>query len=104
KHGRLVAQLSTDGITVDTLHVEDVNGHPLDVQGSLGTHELRVGDLAIRGTARQFEVLRNQYGRLDINATLDLTGQFESPRLAGRIRVSTGEVNVARILDRTLLH
>ena len=103
KNGRLVAELSTDRITVDTLHVEDVNGHPLDVQGSLGTHELRVGDLAIRGTARQFEVLRNQYGRLEINAALDLTGQFESPRLAGRITLTGGELNVDRILARTML-
>ena len=57
KNGRLAAQLTTDRVTVEALHIEDVNGHPLDVQGSLGTHELRVGDLAIRGTARQFEVL-----------------------------------------------
>ena len=103
KNGRLAAQLSTDRVTVEALHIEDVNGHPLDVQGSLGTHELRVGELAIRGTARQFEVLRNQYGRIEVNATLDLNGQFESPRLAGRVSVSGGELNVDRILDRTML-
>ena len=103
RNGRLAAQLSPDRVTVDTLHVEDANGHPLDVEGSLGTHELRVGDLAIKGTARQFEVLRNEYGRLEINAALDLTGQFESPRLAGRVTVSGGTLNVDRILERTVL-
>ena len=103
RNGRLAAQLSTDRVTVETLHVEDSSGHPLDVQGSLGTHELRVGDLAIKGTARQFEVLRNEYGRLAIDATLDLNGQFEQPRLMGRITVSGGELNVDRILDRTML-
>jgi autotransporter translocation and assembly factor TamB len=103
RNGRLAAQLSTDRITVEALHVEDSSGHPLDVQGSLGTHELRVGDLAIKGTARQFEVLRNEFGRLNIDATLDLSGQFEMPRLMGRITVSGGELNVDRILDRTML-
>jgi translocation and assembly module TamB len=103
RNGRLAAQLSTDRVTVETLHIEDSSGHPLDVEGSLGTHELRVGDLAIKGTARQFEVLRNEYGRLAIDATLDLSGQFEMPRLMGRITISSGELNVDRILDRTVL-
>ena len=104
KNGRLAAQLATDRITVESLHVEDANGDPLDVDGSLGTHELRVGDLSINVTARQFEVLRNEYGRMDINAKLELRGQFESPRLSGRITVSGGLLNVDRILDRTMLH
>ena len=43
----------TDRVTVESLHVEDVDGHPLDVRGSLGTHELRVGELEIEATARQ---------------------------------------------------
>jgi translocation-and-assembly-module (TAM) inner membrane subunit TamB-like protein len=103
RNGRLAAQLSTDRVTVETLHLEDSAGHPLDVQGSLGTHELRVGDLAIHGVARQFEVLRNEYGRLAVDATVDLNGQFEMPRLSGRITISGGELNVDRILDRTLL-
>lgn len=103
KNGRLAAQLATDRVTVEALHVEDSSGNPLDVKGSLGTHELRVGDLAIDVTARQFEVLRNEYGRMNVNATVALRGQFEMPRLAGRITVSGGSLNVDRILDRTML-
>jgi autotransporter translocation and assembly factor TamB len=102
-NGSLATQLAEDRVTVESFHLEDSSGHPLDVQGSLGTHELRVADLAIHGTTRQFEVLRNEYGRLDVNANVDLTGQFEMPRLSGRITVSGGELNVDRILDRTLL-
>jgi autotransporter translocation and assembly factor TamB len=103
RNARLAARLATERVTVDALHVEDANGHALDVQGSLGTHELRVGDLAIDVTARDFEVLRNEYGRMDINARLELRGEFESPRLEGRITVSGGTLNVDRILDRTML-
>ena len=44
--------------------------HSLDVHGSLGTHELRVGDLEIEVTAHRFEVMRNEFGRVDVDATL----------------------------------
>src|SRR5262245_18747274 len=94
QNARMAVLLPQDRVTVNSLHVEDSNGNPLDVQGSLATHELRVGDLAIDVTARQFEVLRNEFGRMDINARLALRGQFESPRLDGRITVTSGQLNV----------
>ncbi|HUR35783.1 MAG TPA: translocation/assembly module TamB domain-containing protein [Vicinamibacterales bacterium] len=102
KNGRLALQLASDRVSVDALHVEDEEGHPLDVTGTLGTHELRVGDLQVAVKARAFQVLRNEYGRVDVDADLDFTGQFESPRLAGRITVAGGSLNVDRILDRAL--
>lgn len=102
RNGRLALQLATDRVAVDLLHVEDEEGHPLEVTGSLGTHELRVGDLAVTVSARGFEVLRNEYGRVDIDAQLNLSGEFESPKLTGRLTVTGGALNVDRILDRTL--
>ena len=48
KHGRATLRLARDRVGIDALHVEDSDGHPLDVHGSLGTHELSVGDLADR--------------------------------------------------------
>ena len=39
---------------------------------------------------------------MDVNASLQLRGQFESPRLTGRITVAGGEINVDRILDRAV--
>jgi autotransporter translocation and assembly factor TamB len=82
--------------------VEDRNGNPLDVRGSLGTHELRVAALEIDATARGFEVLRNEFGRIDVDMALTLRGQFESPRAEGRITVTGGELRVDTILDRAL--
>src|SRR5205823_6972825 len=49
--------LARDKIAVESLHVEDVDGDPLDVHGSLGTHEMRVGDVEIEATTRRFEAL-----------------------------------------------
>ncbi|MFN7914311.1 MAG: translocation/assembly module TamB domain-containing protein [Vicinamibacterales bacterium] len=102
QRGRMALNLATERVAVDMLHVEDENGHALEVTGSLGTRQLRVSDLAVAVDARDFQVLRNQYGRVDIDARLNLTGQFESPRLTGRLTVTGGVLNVDRILDRTL--
>src|SRR5213079_1123700 len=47
KNGRATIRLAADRITVESFHLEDEKGQPLEVRGSLGTHELRVGELAI---------------------------------------------------------
>jgi len=103
RNGRASVRLNTDRVTVTALHLEDRDGDALDVIGSLGTHELKVSDLEIDVVARQFEVLRNELGRVDINAQLSLRGIFESPRVAGTVTIAGGELQVGSILDRTLL-
>jgi hypothetical protein len=102
KNGRASLQLASERITVDTLHVEDGGGHPLDVRGSLATHELRVGDLEIDAGARHFEVVNNEFGRVDVDATLHLRGRLESPRVVGDITIASGDLKVDQILERAL--
>ncbi len=102
RNGRVSLRLASDRVDVQQLRVEDEQGNPLELTGSLGTHEMRVGDLRVAMNARQFRVLNNEYGQLDIDARLNVEGEFESPRLTGRIAVSGGTLSVDRILDRTL--
>src|SRR4029079_7161253 len=94
--------LARDKIEVESLHIEDADRHPLDLQGSLATHELRVGDVEISATARRFEVMRNELGRINVDASLQITGRFETPRLTGDLTISAGTVRVDEILARTL--
>ena len=103
RNARAAITLASDEITVDSLHVEDTAGRPLDVHGSLGTHELRVGALEIEGTASRFEVMHNELGRINLDAKLQLRGQFEAPRLAGDLTITSGSsVRVDEILQRAL--
>ena len=102
ENGRAAIQIAPDRITVESLHLEDEDGQALDVRGSLGTHELKVGDLAIDLTADRFRVLRNEYGQLDINAMLSIRGEFEAPRLAGDLTIAGDRVQIDRILERAL--
>ena len=103
KNGRASIEFATDKVTVNALHVEDSGGHALDVHGSLGTHELRVGDLEIEATASRFEVLRNELGRVNLDAKLELRGRYETPRIAGDITITNGSsLRVDELLQRTL--
>jgi autotransporter translocation and assembly factor TamB len=94
--------LASERITVESLHVEDRDGHPLDVHGSLGTHELRVGDLQIEGSARRFEVMHRDLGTVAIDATLQLRGRYEAPRIGGDITIVNSTLRVDEILSRAL--
>ncbi len=102
KNGQAALRLAADRITVQQFHLEDSASRTLDMKGSLGTHELRVADLEMDVVASRFEVLRNEFGRVDVDARLSFRGQFESPRVTGAITVVAGELNVNEILDRTV--
>jgi autotransporter translocation and assembly factor TamB len=102
KNGRASLALSSDRIDVNSFHVEDGAGRPLDLHGSLGTHELRVGELEIDVNTRNFEVLRNEFGRVNIDAALELRGSLEMPRVQGKLTIDSGSANVDAILERAL--
>jgi autotransporter translocation and assembly factor TamB len=102
RNGRALLQLTRDRVTVDMLRIEDSGGQALDVRGSLGTRALKVGDLDIDISAKRFQVLRNQFGTIDIDANLELRGIFESPRIAGNLAIASGELKIDRITDRVL--
>src|SRR5262249_54226997 len=52
--------------------------------------------------AKGFQVLRNEFGRVSVDAQISVNGEFESPRVTGRVAVSGGALQVDRVLDRTL--
>jgi autotransporter translocation and assembly factor TamB len=102
RNARASIALSRDRVMVETLHVEDSGGRALELHGGLGTHELRVGELEVDATASHFELLRNQLGRIDVDASLRFRGRFETPRVTGDLTINGGDLKVDEILERTL--
>ncbi len=102
KNGIVALHMVPDRINVSAFHLEDRNGHPLEVRGSLGTAELQVGDLEVDIRARRFEVLRNATGNVEIDANLKLRGLFQAPRLLGDVAIAGGELKIDELLARTL--
>jgi len=102
RNGRVNLTLTSDRIAVDAFRIEDNQGHALELHGSVGTHELRVGDLEIAISAQRFEVLRNMYGRTDLDASLQLRGRFDAPQLSGEMTIGSGDLKVDEILQRAI--
>jgi hypothetical protein len=102
RNGTAAFQLAPDRVTVETLRLEDTRGRALTLVGSLGTRELRVGELAIDARARGLTVLANEFGNMEVDADLRLRGRADSPRVMGTVTVAGGELDVDAILDRTL--
>lgn len=102
KNGYVALQLTRDRVGVGRFHLEDNSGRVLEISGSLGTHELRVGDVEVDVRARRFELLRNEFGTVEVDADLRVRGQFEAPRIFGQIAVASGDIKVDAILDRAL--
>jgi autotransporter translocation and assembly factor TamB len=103
RNGIAALQLASDRVTVDRLYLEDARGRSLALAGSLGTRELRVGELAIDARTRGLTVLANEFGTIEVDADLRLRGRADSPRVLGTVTVVGGELDVDAILDRTLL-
>jgi len=102
KNGTARLTLTSDRVAVDVFRLEDNSGRPLEVRGSLGTHELSVGDLEVEITSQRFEVLRNELGRLAIDAKLQLRGRAESPQVTGELTINSGELRMDEIFERAL--
>jgi autotransporter translocation and assembly factor TamB len=103
RNGKIGLTLTADRVGVEVFHLEDSSGRPIEVRGSLGTRQLRVSDLEINVNARRFAVMRNAFGRLDVDADLRVQGRFDAPRVTGDVTISTGILRVDEILQRTLL-
>jgi translocation and assembly module TamB len=102
RDGRGTIELARDRLTVRDLSLRDTGGHALTVTGSVGTSELRLEELELEVIARDFEVVRNQFGTTNIDATLGLRGRVESPQVSGAVTITEGQLRADRILDRVL--
>jgi autotransporter translocation and assembly factor TamB len=102
KNGRATLDLSSDRINVSAFHLEDRSGRTLDVNGSLGTRALALGDIQIDANARHFEILHNNTGSVDVDARLTLRGDLDAPALSGDVTILSGDVKVDEIFERAL--
>jgi len=100
--GRGAVLLDRERVTVNSMTLMDADGQVLEVRGSLGTHEMTVGDIAIEVVAQGFQVLNNEFGRVDVDAQVTITGRFESPRVSGNLTLTDGALQADTILDRIL--
>jgi autotransporter translocation and assembly factor TamB len=89
-------------LAVQTLEVHDNDDHLLRVSGEfdvLGEAENNAFNVQLHAEA--FHVLKNELGTLLVKADVYLTGDLAAPVVKGQLRLDSGRLEVAQILERT---
>jgi len=90
--------LQPDKIHIDHISVLDNHQSALSITGDLAIHERQLGGVAIDVTANDFKVIDNKMGNIRVDSDLRLTGEVNAPRVEGDLGISTGQLDLDRIL------
>ena len=89
-----------DRLLVDRFEVSDDGRDRLVAIGELGIVQRSVGEMNVQVSAADFKVLDNQFGNLEVQTDLRVTGDAAKPTITGEIRTEAGRLEVDRILER----
>ena len=69
------------------------------MSGELAVHEKQVGAVDIALESRNFELIDNELGDLQLNSSLKVTGELRRPKIVGNARVEAGRLEVDRVMQ-----
>ncbi|HVZ21207.1 MAG TPA: translocation/assembly module TamB domain-containing protein [Vicinamibacterales bacterium] len=92
--------LTPDVVHVSEMHIVDNHGSDLTVGGQLAVHERAVGDVNISVKSNDFKVIDNQDGNLRLSTDVQVTGELRQPKIRGSVNVTTGMLDIAKILQQ----
>jgi translocation and assembly module TamB len=90
--------LQPDKVHIDNITVLDNHQSALSITGDVAVHELSVSGVELFVTATDFKVIDNQLGNVRVNTNLEIVGELRAPRIEGDFGISTGQVDLDRIL------
>jgi translocation and assembly module TamB len=88
-----------DQLLVDRFELTDNGQDRLVAIGQLGIVRRKVGEMNMQIAADGFQVLNNQFGSLEIDTDLRVTGDAAKPQITGEILTDAGRVEVDRLLE-----
>jgi autotransporter translocation and assembly factor TamB len=96
-----IARLLLEGnrVLVDRFELTDDGRDQLVAIGSVGIERRSVGEMNLQISAADFKVLDNEYGNLEVNTDLRVTGEVAKPTVTGEILTEAGRMEIDRILD-----
>jgi hypothetical protein len=97
-----VLTFEEERVVISELGVETDNGDLLTMQGELGLsrEQARTVNLRMKGT--DFRVLDNEWGLLDLDTDLTISGTLLAPVIEGSIAVSDGRLELDEILPQVV--
>ena len=90
--------IQPDRVHIDNIRMLDNHKSPLTITGDLAMRERQVGGVSIALTADDFKVLDNKMGNVRIHSDMRLTGELSAPRVEGELGLTTGRIDLDRIM------
>jgi TamB, inner membrane protein subunit of TAM complex len=89
-----------DRLLVDRFEVSDNGNNRLVAIGELGIIRRSVGEMNLQVSADGFQILDNQFGDVEIETDLRVTGDTTKPHISGEIRTEAGRLEVDQLLEQ----
>ena len=90
--------LHPDKAIISGFELRDDHGDPLLVSGELAMHERALGAVNLQFQADSFELVDNEFGDVEVDSLIRVTGEFRRPRAEGTVRFGAGRIEVDRVL------
>ena len=89
-----------DRVMVDRFELTDDGKDRLVAIGELGIERRTIGQLNLQVSTSKFKVLANEFGDMEINSDVRVTGAVAAPVVTGEIATEPGRLEVDQILDQ----
>jgi autotransporter translocation and assembly factor TamB len=91
--------LQPDRMHVQQFQLLDHHGEKLTIAGDLAVHEREVGAVNVTIDSDNFEVIDNEFGDVQMQSALKITGELRRPKVVGDVRLDAARIEVGRILE-----
>ena len=89
-----------DRVLVDRFELSDDDADRLVAIGELGLQRLSIGEMNLQISSSQFKVLDNEFGDMEIDGDVRVTGEVATPTITGEIVTRPGRLEVDQILEQ----
>ncbi len=91
--------LEPERMRIQQFQLLDHHGEKLSIAGELAVHERQLGGVNITIESDNFELLDNELGDIQVQTSLQITGEVRRPRVTGDLRLDAARVEVDRVLQ-----
>ena len=101
-YSNAIARLSFEGdrVLVDRLELSDDDLDKLVAIGELGIERRSIGQVNLQVSTSQFKVLDNEFGDMQIDSDVRVTGDVDKPTVTGEIVTRPARLEVDQILEQ----
>ncbi|HTH03184.1 MAG TPA: translocation/assembly module TamB domain-containing protein [Vicinamibacterales bacterium] len=89
-----------DAVKIESFHLEDSKGNPIDLTGTAGTRALRLAEIGFEVAATRFEVLHNDLGQVVMNGVFTVSGTLAAPTISGDLALDRANLDASTLLLR----